>query len=355
MFIWLAFYSLEIILLYLAFCVGGTKKQKKILYGLSLFVALYFSAFRDGLGTDYQGYVEKLGWSTKLELQFENEIFFVALSKIIESTILSPIFYFFVCSLVTVFGIWEYLSDEKNTFKFLGLLIFLSMPGMFFNTFNLTRQFFSTAIFLYSLKFINAKKILKYTICILIAMMMHTSAIILWPLYFVLNKQYKLVAYFTFFIVAFILVYSLEPIITSIALFSGKYGLYVNTDEVMKSSTIVIICNIMVGYYMFFINRKQNEKMSSYMTMGMNLFILFTVFSNLSYINFFFFRISIYFIPAVCLAIPYILYKMIHSRDITSVICIVFALVYFLSFIINNFDNSIVCPDAILWISSLFD
>jgi hypothetical protein len=61
----------------------------------------------------------------------------------------------------------------------------------YFSGFSVIRQVFAAAIFFYSIQFIINRSLPKYILCILLASCFHISALILFPLYFLANKTYK--------------------------------------------------------------------------------------------------------------------------------------------------------------------
>lgn len=72
----------------------------------------------------------------------------------------------------------------------LGLVVILFLYKMFFyNTFISLRQSLTIAIFMYMLKYIEEKKIIKYFMGCLICLQIHTASIILFPIYFINRLQ----------------------------------------------------------------------------------------------------------------------------------------------------------------------
>jgi hypothetical protein len=61
----------------------------------------------------------------------------------------------------------------------------------YFSGFSVIRQVFAAAIFFYSIQFIISRNLPKYIFSILLASCFHISALILFPLYFLANKTYK--------------------------------------------------------------------------------------------------------------------------------------------------------------------
>lgn len=354
MFLWFIFYTIELSLVSLANITTDTK-SKKLLYSFSAFIAIYFSAFRDGLGTDYKGYIQQLG-SWGFDGNFEP--LFYAIKNIISGTNFSPVLFFTFSSIVTIWFFWKYFDNKHNEFASLSIIIFLSLPGFYFNTFNIVRQYFSAALFLYSLKYIQSKQLISYTLCIVLACMMHLSSIILFPLYFVLNKKFPIKIYIIFTVILIFTAYSLEPIFNAITVLSDRYSVYLDTEKESGSSTITFLCLIILIIY-FIKTKRATPKIlreeSSYIVMTINMFILYTLFSLITSINFYFYRLSFFFSASLCIMIPFILYQILKNRASVTIVCLLFSFVYFYTFITMGKDNPEICSENILPISSLFD
>ena len=292
------------------------------------------------------------------DFDLNSEPIFNFIKFIILESNLSPIFFFTICAIVTVWLFWKYLDNGNNQFASLSIIIFLSLPGLYFNTFNIVRQYFSAAIFLYSLKYIKSKQLICYILCITTACLMHISSIILFPLYFVLNKRFSFKTYIIFTIGLIIIAYSLEPIFNAITLFSDRFSLYLETEEESNKSTITFLCLIIL--FVYFINRKTHPLNNSYddspyMVMTTNMFILYTIFSVMTFVNFYFYRITFYFGASLCIIMPNIIFKILKNRVSTTIVCLLFSFAYFFSFIIKGKDDPTICSDNILPITSIFD
>lgn len=82
------------------------------------------------------------------------------------------------------------LSIKKQHFLYPYVCAYIILGPVFLEWANIMRQCAVAGIFLYSIKYIEERKVLKYIILIFICSLMHKSAIILIPIYWIL--QYKL-------------------------------------------------------------------------------------------------------------------------------------------------------------------
>lgn len=75
-----------------------------------------------------------------------------------------------------------------NNYPF-GLIVFFGI--MFFFTFTYLRQMLAAVILWNAMIYIKERKLIKFTILVIIASGFHNSAVLFWPLYFISTYQYK--------------------------------------------------------------------------------------------------------------------------------------------------------------------
>lgn len=350
MIIWLCFLLLQLCILFIS-SISKYRVDKTLWIYAFILNLTFFSAFRDGLGTDYVGYLEKLSYSAGGSIRLFSEPFFQMNSNLIQNTDLSPVFFFFITSVITIPLLCSFLM-KKNEVLYSSLLIFILFPTLYFNTFNLVRQFFSAAIFLYSIRYIYDKKFGQYALSIALACTMHLSSIILLPLYFFLDKRYSLTTYLLLFLIFVLVALSIDPILQNIQFLSSRYSIYAESDKQLGSSLMVLLYNVVFAIMLI---KKPYFNNSGYSRIIFNLQFLLVLFSDLSFINYFFYRLSVYFIPVIAITLPKTLYVLLKNKILVNTICIVLGLYLFLSLTLFDLNNQTVCPDAILPISSLLD
>lgn len=350
MIIWVSFLLLQLSILFIS-SISKYKVDKVLWIYASILILTFFSAFRDGLGTDYEGYLEKLSYSAGGTIKFLSEPFFQMNSNLIQNTNLSPVFFFFITSIITVPLLCSFLM-RKNDVMYSSLVIFILFPTLYFNTFNLVRQFFSAAIFLFAIRYINDRKCMQYLLCIVLACTMHLSSIVLFPLYFFLDKRYSLKIYLLLLLLFVLAAFSIDPILQNIQFLGSRYSLYAESDEQLGSSLMVLLYNVV---FVVMLIKKSYFNNDSYSRIIFNLQFLLVIFSDLALINYFFYRLSVYFIPVIAITLPKTLYILFKNKVLVTTICLALGLYLFLSLTLFNLDNPIVCPDTILPISSLLD
>lgn len=174
--------------------IENNKKNWQNGFLLLLFLLLFiFLGLRYNVGSDYQNYANRFinnYHRGNIEILFNKIVAFVnyfslnyQMGFIISAAITMGFYFLGIRNLMYI----------KN--KYIILLTFFAFEFYFF-TFNAVRQGIALSIFLFSIKFIQEKKILPYIFFISLAVMFHFSSIILFPMYFLLNLRFNKKVYF---------------------------------------------------------------------------------------------------------------------------------------------------------------
>lgn len=341
-----------------------TFTQKKHSCSLLCFCLILFSAFRDGLGTDYYNYLEKMSFFSSfsdVEFDLSSEPFFSLISATINScSFLQPRFIFLVFAVVTQYGIFHFYVDEDNRFLITSILCYALFPTLYFNTFNLVRQFASTALFLFAISFVRKRQPIKFLITMAAATFTHFSSILLTPLYFVINKKIPL-KFLAIFAAIFVLLSSLLPsIFDTIALLDQHYQIYLGVEDELGFSGMVL----MISFFFLILVKNYDKIETEFDIVCFNCVFLYLICSILSFSIYFFFRLAVFFTPAVACIIPKAIsficgeskgnvknYCQYHKW--ASCVSIVIALALFLVLIISGKNDVSVVPKGFLPVSSI--
>lgn len=163
-------------------------KKANACFAFLSFLPLYIvSAIRYKVGTDYAGtyrvlygYVYSLGYHFTLS----RENLYALLNRL-------AMFYsgrdytgvFALSSLLVCAFVFLGLRNQSKCFCY-GVALFI-LSGFYYWSFNVVRQSIAMAIFIYALRFIRERKPLRYTLCAVLAMGFHSSALMYVPLYFI--------------------------------------------------------------------------------------------------------------------------------------------------------------------------
>lgn len=237
------------------------KKIKKIMEISLLIILAFFSGTRDGLGGyDYDVYetvfnaVPKLNkFSLDAKNNLVSELCFLLCMSIVKTLGFSFKFFTLLHSVVFYFLIYKFIKQYNVNFFF---IIIIFMYKMFvFNTFVSMRQSIAIGIFLCSFKYIIDKKMLKYFLCCFCALAFHSSAIILFPVYFINRIKFSkcsLCIFSTVLFLIFVLNYLnvdfFNPIYILKKAFFWNDAIYNKIDSYFVSARKMNVLNVVETY-----------------------------------------------------------------------------------------------------------
>lgn len=197
---------MEYIIIYINFCVASilsiVKSSYKIKKALEIYVlilAIFFIGTRGYVAHDWIHYkpsFEKI--ESIISILNGDKFYFERISydfgyKIYMSSI--KIFttnyhlFIFISSLIDIY-ILRLTFKRYLKYSVLGFVFFLGYEGLKIE-FDLLRNSKAIFLFIYSIKFIEEKKIKKFCLLNLLGIAFHHSAVFYFPLYFILKKKYK--------------------------------------------------------------------------------------------------------------------------------------------------------------------
>lgn len=171
--------------------------KKKIAIFFSIIAVLLpslLAAFRvEGVGTDTLYYVKSNFEAALMSNTFEqfNRIFELELLYNLLVYIVSRftnninILYFMIQAIIMLFVYRACYDQKENSPMWLSFLLFLLL---YYNrSLNMIRQSLALAIILYSFKYIKDKKLVKYTLFVIIASLFHKTALVSLIIYFMVR------------------------------------------------------------------------------------------------------------------------------------------------------------------------
>jgi hypothetical protein len=225
-----------------------------VFYSAFIWLGL-FSGFRFEVGVDFDSYwrilndIGMYGWTEHFE--YGNNI----LANFIYLFGGGPQVYFLVMALATNVLVGAFIYEQVK-FKVLIVFVFVFVGIFYFSSFNTVRQSFSVACFLYSIKYLLSKDLLRFSIVILVASLFHKSAIFLWPLYYILRINFGFKGILCLGILyCVVLIVSYELIAKT--LFSTLYLNLENTSSTPASMMFFVVLSI----YMLLVTREGGERL----------------------------------------------------------------------------------------------
>ena len=324
----------------LCFCITKTKEtHNKILISLTYIISLIIITFKEELGGTelpdllmYKSYFEENIKNIDLRSTFIEPSFYIIaeFTKIIGGDFhLFVLFYGFLSVTIKYQAIIKYSSSIK-----LSLLTFFSYFFLLQSVIQI-RAGVATSIFLISIGYIYEKKIFKYILSCISAIIFHISSLILVPLYFLnpkhLNgKLYKLILLFslTIPIIGKSLIEIIIPLIPSgiIQTKISGYLTYSNSEEFYYGNYIGVILRLLIAILIINNIEKINSK-HKYILVKIYA-IAITLFFCLSSLPIVAGRVLEYLQVVEILLIPYLLYCL-KNKKIALVLILLYSFFIF--------------------------
>jgi len=175
--------AIYIVLLLLILCLGKSikKNQYNVWDFILIVILITIAGIRYGIGTDYTMYSNMYFHPTqanydKVEIGFK---WFIQACNFVFGDVVWA--FFLLCSALTIIPI--YVTIKKYATKPGEAIFYFVALGFYTLTFNMVRQSIAMAITIFALRYMFEKKAIKYILCVGIASLFHTTAIIMIPMY----------------------------------------------------------------------------------------------------------------------------------------------------------------------------
>jgi hypothetical protein len=305
---------------------------------LSLVPLILISTLRYYVGTDYRTYMVyqiPAIISNRTDVSFE--YLFQILVKFSVNTLKSPHWVFVIMSVLFILFVFGYIIHFSEDISF---SIFLFVGTIFYNySFNIIRQALATAIFLYALKFVLKRNMKKYLLYIAVASLIHTSAIIYFPFYFILpipiNKKFVPAAILILFIMQSHLRNGLAYICGQLGIYNSYFSSMFYTGNV--TYYIVIVLNIFLLLVATYLVHEHSDEKPIIGNIYYNLLLITTIITVLSSIFPNNIRVIFMFFPILIVYLPYMIkrLKIIIPINLVKFICASFFIFFYLYFILH--------------------
>lgn len=234
MLIYIIAITLSMFFAYYAYNVKGIKQLNstyKTLCVLTFLPMTFVSVFRYEVGTDWLIYHDYFHFISEGKDKFSEPLFNL-LNRVIYLFTKDSWWLFAICAVLICYFIFRAFMEQSVNPAY-SILIFV-VCGDYFNSQNQIRQALAMAIFLYAMKYIKSRELKKYLLFMLVAVLIHTSALVYIPVYFFYYK--KVDARLLFLIYGGTVV--LLPILNKLLVFvvsKTKYGWYFDSRYNMNN------------------------------------------------------------------------------------------------------------------------
>jgi hypothetical protein len=339
--LWLVFYCGILFAMFLSTIL----KNKFILSVFIFFVLAYFSGFRDGLGEDYDNYSNII--SSDIRVLNFMEPGFTLVSKLgVDFFFTELIFFVFFAFLTNFFVVVSYYRYRGF---FLSIFIYASFSVLYFNSFNLIRQYLAASIVLYSCYYLIKKKWIVFFLMVAFAAQFHFSAIfmLILVLFLYVDARKKIILMIPIFALLFSSAIG-GYLYTMLEAFSGYTGLYTfyfleEADPNYRFGFFSVILNFILFYYYFFVI--DESRVDVFDNFIMVCFVVLVTLYNLIPGFYYFYRLSVYFL----MFFPMFIVLPIRKPHKNIVLFFLFSLSLFFiaNFIYSSAGNDKIIPDGI--------
>ena len=175
----------------------------------------------------------------------------------------NPQFIMFIMSCINIIPVVIMLKNKSNNFV-ISIYLYITMM-LYYSAFNGIRQWIASVLLFCSLKYVIRKNLKKYIICVIIATTIHISALIMLPVYFIVNfkpfgKKFMLVIG-----IFIILSFTLIPILSNFSILAQgtKYEAYTTQsaedDGVNIFRVLVASIPVLISFFWYSKLKAENE------------------------------------------------------------------------------------------------
>lgn len=282
------------------------KKYNYLFIFIALVSLIVVSGFRYKSGTDYSTYIEIYSQTPTVVLSEQSEWGFFLINQILYDISSNPQIMFLGIALITnilmVYGILRY-STKFELSMYLYITTFC-----YYSTFNGMRQWLASAILFVGFKYIKERDLFKYLICVFIAYTFHNSALVMIPMYFIVNRRFEsketliIVAIFVFSYIFFN--GFLETLFTFLQ--GTKYEHYQEGIEAWQEGAgmIRVVVYVVPLIATIILKKYMNERSTKDLDILLNLCLMSVLFMLLGTRHVFFVRMNLFFDIYYVLLLP---------------------------------------------------
>ncbi len=290
--------------------------EKYINNGLkfSFFLIFLFSAIRYNYGNDYSSYVEVFNdINSYASLTLSDVGLQVEPGWVILNWIIEPIGFFslvIILSALNAFTFYHFFKKYVDPkFYWFATFLYIFGTGNFLLNLSAMRQNLAILIFIFSIRYIELKQLIKFILCIALAAQFHLSAYILLLIYPLGRIQFKINNYVGILIfVAYLSLFKIAPSLFPVFLVFAadnfdKYSVYEGGQD--ASSGLGIVLNSIFLLSLIFFYRTQETPLKLPFKVGILSFMLIPIGLTLMMIG----RLGLYLQPFLMLAYPMLVSK----------------------------------------------
>ena len=336
---------------------GEVGIRKKECFLLIACIQLIFLAGLRGytVGADLENYLGAIEYYRKLPMQsvlfaklvypFDYEIGYFIFVKLCAFLRMNNTIFLFVIAVITYVPVFK-LIKKKSTMPFLSIFIYFAF-GTFSYSLGLFRQMIAISIIICGIKYIEEQKLCKYVLVIILAMMFHTTALIMLPFYWIqkidLKKLFIWIIWFE--VIGFLLG---KEVINLVIYLLPKYSGYIDSIYGGSGGGVFNLIFLNVIMIMGLLYNKYTPQKAYQSRFFLNALAIAICFQVLGYHMEIFGRIVSYYSIYLIILIPQMITSLFKGRSKYIGISVVM-LFLCLRFCMTFIGNEYICPYYFFW------
>jgi hypothetical protein len=252
-----------LLFLHYSYSKKNSRSPKYFPVFISALILIGFAGLRSGdVGTDTNNYIGIYKAFVKdsksiFEMETSIELGYLFLQEL--TSLFSKEYWAILVSTAVLSVLpYYYIINKLSKNVILSVFIYITL-AIYLIFFNAGRQGIASAIASISVIYLIERSIIKYVICIIIASLFHTTALIMLPFYFILNRK---VTFNNILIYTVIGVISFSFLSSFLSLFSSgieeRYAVYENRGA--AGGNLLALFFICLGIYLFILREKISVK-----------------------------------------------------------------------------------------------
>lgn len=288
------------------------KRSRKFVRGMSFVLTTLtltlFSGLRYYVGTDYTNYIT-IYYNTPIREEISNAPLFYLLNDFLYSISTNYILFFIITSFIISFLINKAIYKESRYVE-ISIIIYICF-GFYLTSMNVIRQYIAIAIIFNGYKYIASRQWKRYFFINIIAIMIHASALIMIPMWWILNINFNRKKAKYVIILTGILFVFLNKFVDIFIIIVKQFTKYENSFFLTDGASPIFFLITLGIYILILLHRKQIISNSKLGKVYLNALLLGTIFSFFSMKANILLRVSDFFRVVIIIMIPQVisLYK----------------------------------------------
>lgn len=297
---------------------GYEKRRKNYIQFVIILLILQSGLRNVAVGSDTYQYfkiferIENTSWQNILSAFFTftgKDPFYSLFQKTVQVFSTNFQLYLILVALIFMSSLGYFIFDNTTKIRH-ALLAFIIYMGNFYGFFSITgiRQTLATAFLLWSFKYIKDKKLVRFTILVIIAGLFHISALVFFPLYFIAQiKRPRLVLGLAFIGFPIVMIFKNQLALYFVNTLSleDRFGMY--AEQYKKGGSVILTTFHVILAFLGLRFMKKTLSIAPKTYMMFNTFALGLFFFPLQWVNPSAGRISQYFTVIMIVWIPFLL------------------------------------------------